>query len=366
MKEVEALFIELIQVALGNRNILSRCPSDDEWKALLTIAKKQAVVGITFDVLDGLSQQKQKVPSNVLFEWIGLTAHIKRQNHVVNQRCGDITKFFAKAGFATCILKGQGNARMYPNSLSRTSGDIDIWVDGSRNSIKSFVIAKCPSAQDGNMHIEFPIFRDVAVEVHYKPSYDVRPKYEKRLQLWFSGHLDEQIANNVNLDGEQVCFPTIGFNVIHQMSHIMNHFFVEGIGMRHFVDYYYVLKKFRDERIESRDNGESVGDDLIFLGLQKFAKGVMWIEKNVLGIDEQCLIVDPDERIGKLILKEMMEGGNFGHHDERYKGRNKGLLTRGITDTYRLMKMLSYFPDLVLWKIWNKVENQRWKVRKFC
>ena len=32
-------------------------------------------------------------------------------------------------GLRCCILKGQGNALMYPNPYSRTPGDIDVWID---------------------------------------------------------------------------------------------------------------------------------------------------------------------------------------------------------------------------------------------
>ena len=41
-----------------------------------------------------------------------------------------VSEWFRKKGFRTCILKGQGNAMMYPNPCSRTPGDFDIWVEG--------------------------------------------------------------------------------------------------------------------------------------------------------------------------------------------------------------------------------------------
>ena len=142
------------------------------------------------------------------------------------------------------------------------------------------------------------------------------------------------------------------------MSHIMNHFFVEGIGMRHFVDYYYVLTN------TDITNRTDIIKTICYLGLEKFARGVMWIEKEVLGINEDCLLFEPSEKIGKLMLQEMMEGGNFGQYDQRYRIREKGLLGRGIADTYRLLKLVPVFPQETLWKIWNKVENQKWKFKE--
>ena len=85
---------------------------------------------------------------------------------------------------------------------------------------------------------------------------------------------------------------------------------------------------------------------------------------NQLGINEDCLLFEPSEKIGKLMLQEMMEGGNFGQYDQRYRIRGKGLLGRGIADTYRLLKLVPVFPQETLWKIWNKIENQKWKFKE--
>ena len=40
-----------------------------------------------------------------------------------------------EAGYPCCILKGQGNAMLYPHTASRTPGDVDVWVDASREEI---------------------------------------------------------------------------------------------------------------------------------------------------------------------------------------------------------------------------------------
>lgn len=353
------LFYELVQVALGQRMILSHTPSEGEWQELFEISQKQAVTGLTFEALDRLSQQEQKPPVDLLYEWIGASEQIKQQNRVVNKRCVEISKQFADAGFRTCILKGQGNALLYPNSLARVSGDIDIWVDASRKIIHEYVVSICPNAQDGGTHVDFPVFDDVIVEVHYRPSHDSRPKYNKRLLQWFMDHADEQFSNRQSLDGYgDVCVPTALFNVVQQMSHIMNHFFVEGIGLRHFVDYYYVLKSLYKDDVDI----SVIEDILVNIGMKDFAQGVMWIEQHCLGLGDCCLLVEPNEKPGRVILKEMEEGGNFGHHDGRYSFRKKGMLSRGIVDTYRLIKLTPQFPSFSLWYIMEKIKNQWWKI----
>ena len=354
------LLFELIQIAIGRRELLSREPSIKEWYHLYEEAEKHSVLGVALEGMAKLPKE-QYPPQTLLFQWVGDAEQVKAQNKLVNKRTAELIKHFMKEGFRGCILKGQGNALMYPNPYSRMSGDIDIWIDGNRENVKCFVISRYPDAQDGNKHIEYPIYEDVSVEVHYKPSTLRIPKYDKRLQDFFAEHAAEQFENWADLlDGEgKICVPTLEFNAIYQMTHLMSHFFVEGIGLRHFVDYYYVLKG-----LDGRDSKTDLREQMEWLGLLNFAKGVMWVEKECLGLDERLLLVEPEEKVGKVILKEMMEGGNFGHHDERYKTREKGYVARGITDTYRLLKMVSVFPEDVMWKIVGKVVNQKWKVER--
>lgn len=357
------MIFELLQIALGKRDRLSHAPTKEEWDSLFADAKKQSVVGVAFAGVQKLPKE-QWPPRALLFEWIGATEQIKAQNRVANRRSVEITKLFAEAGFRSCILKGQGNATMYDEPFCRMSGDIDIWVDGTREAINKFVRTRCPGAFEQEHHIDFPVFNDVEVEVHYKPCTLLCPQADRRFIEWSAAQKDVQMAHEMNLPGETglICVPTALFNAVFQMAHIMIHFFIEGIGLRHFVDYYYALKQFGDKCAEQGDR-TVVRQLLKDFGLLRFAGGVMWVEKECLGLEDGYLLVEPDERKGRVILKEMLEGGNFGHYDERYNARKKGYIARGITDVCRLLKLATVFPSESLWKIYKKVENQKWKIK---
>lgn len=51
---------------------------------------------------------------------------LEKANIRLNDAAIQVSEWFRKKGFRTCILKGQGNALMYPNPYSRTPDDIDI------------------------------------------------------------------------------------------------------------------------------------------------------------------------------------------------------------------------------------------------
>ncbi len=352
------LFYELIQVALGKRKQLSHAPTAREWQGLLAMSRKQAVAGVAFLALDPLSRRGQQPPLDVLYAWIGLSERIRQQNLVVSQRCAEVTALFADAGFQSCILKGQGNAGMYPVPESRQPGDIDLWVFGDRHEITRFVRARCPDAFEQYHHIDFQVFSDVPVEVHYTPGRLMSPRYNRRFQEWCHAQGVALRAECLEIaDGFHV--PSMAFNAVYQMAHVMAHFFIEGIGMRHFVDYYYVLK-----HLETENKKEEIRNTLRWLGLERFARGVMWVEQHCLGLENRCLLVEPSERVGRLILREMEEGGNFGHHDPRYASRRKGLWARGWADTRRLLTLASVFPAESFWKVIGKIENQKWKIKQ--
>ena len=51
------MFIELIQIALGTRTVLSRIPSENEWQQIYDSAAKQSLVGV---VLSGIEVIRAK------------------------------------------------------------------------------------------------------------------------------------------------------------------------------------------------------------------------------------------------------------------------------------------------------------------
>ncbi len=241
-------------------------------------------------------------------------------------------------------------------------GDIDIWVDADRKEIVDFVKAIDDSAKEREKHISFTVAEDIEVEIHDIPSTLRSPKYNRRLQDFFREYSDEQFSNVVSSDdfATPVCVPTAEFNVVYQLAHIMSHFFVEGIGLRQFIDYAYVL---RSAGVKDGSWKRGIAERLEHLGMLKFARGVMWVLRECIGLDEELLYIETDERIGRLIRTEIINGGNFGYHDARYPFRKSGYVARGLTDIYRLLKLVPYFPNDALWKILRKFENQKWKLK---
>ena len=181
----------------------------------------------------------------LLLQWMAESQMLVKANVRLNDAAIQVSEWFLKKGFRTCILKGQGNALMYPNPYSRTPGDIDIWVEGGDKRVISFVRSISPHEKACYHHIEFPSYKGVEVEVHYRPSFLLCFWHNRKLQKYYERVEEQQFSHRVML-GEQgeIAIPMVEFNLIFQLTHIYAHLMNEGIGLRQLVDYYYVLCDF--------------------------------------------------------------------------------------------------------------------------
>lgn len=77
MKE---LFYELLQVAVGRLECLSRGPSPEEWLALFELARQQKVEGVTYHGVECLFEYGLRAPQDVSIDWMSEAEVIKERN----------------------------------------------------------------------------------------------------------------------------------------------------------------------------------------------------------------------------------------------------------------------------------------------
>ena len=409
MLKQQKIFFDFLRFCIGSAKEIPGSLKEVDWKELYAIAKKQCLMGVLFDSIKKLPAEYVGMKKELLLQWMAESQMLEKANVRLNDAAIQVSEWFRKKGFRTCILKGQGNALMYPNPYSRTPGDIDIWVEGEDKRVISFVRSISPHEKACYHHIEFPSYKGVEVEVHYRPSFLLYFGHNRRLQKYYGMVKDEQFSHRVML-GEQgeIAIPTVEFNLIFQLTHIFSHLMNEGIGLRQLVDYYYVLCDFykvyqsfsnpsvslskgsstfspspsssgsgdvtallgarNRYALRLADHQRSTPDcagwdrlgalqkELKELGLWKFAGGIMYIMQEVFGMPANRLIVPPNEKYGKFVLNEVLEAGNFGRHDARNRfGRSQ--LGHNLQRVYRDMRLVRYFPGEALceplFRIWH-------------
>ena len=328
------LFFEFLQVAIGNRESLSRELSDNEWQDIFLLIKKHALLGVGFTAVERLHTKGIVCPAELRIKWYALAVHIERRNRLLNELCKKVKEQYEHDGFSTCILKGQGNILNYPKILGvrRQSGDIDVWAtpiidDGLRIKDKGIAIA----VQTGKNEVEYEEYHDhkaireyvrmqyrlqglntkpkacyhhidapdmdgVKVEVHYRPTFCRSFVRNRRMQKWFDTLASECMSNRMS---EGFSVPTASFNVVYQMAHLFEHYFEGGIGLRHIMDYYFALKAWQKDIMEWNSQqsqgiwSEGLGTPVMSkeevmavirsFGMGKFAGAVMFVINEVFG-----------------------------------------------------------------------------------
>ena len=431
---------------------MSRVIAGMNWQALYSFASKQALLGLCFDGIERLGEEYPEelrlnpIGRELLMTWMGKAQQIRRQNMKVNVVASKLYSMLREDGLRCCILKGQGNALMYSNAYSRNPGDIDVWVNASREQITEYAKTHFEIGNDIRFqHLETSM-DGVPVELHFFPCTMNNPIYHVRLQKWFKRNADLQCSNVVSLpDGiGEIAIPTTAFNVIYQLTHLYHHFFDEGIGMRQIIDYFLVMDDFWkvkesfsqpsrpslpkegstafpkplspqgtgdvtalrcSEPLRYKDGGASKpspgcagwdrlgmeGDssatscssttvassssavsleviqrDLKHLGLWKFARAVMYVLHEALGLSEEKMIVPMDEKRGKLLLSEILNGGNFGKHFTKYGHfTQQGMAKKYFLKIWRNMHFVRYYsaealsePIFRTWHFFWRMKNK--------
>ena len=360
-------FWELVQVALGSKHTLCCKPTEKEWDILFKLSIKQAIPGVTLEALKRLNDKETKPPFTLLMEWIAVCEHIRLQNQKINQTVIDLFSEFDKEGYCCCLLKGQGNNFRYPNYFSRSPGDIDLWITPLDKSLPEkqrekrvlrFLRQNYPIGFLHYNHIDGGKYNGIEVEVHHRPRFMNNMIHNIRMQKWIVSKRDEQFSNYVRLPETEVdiAVPTWDFNVVFLLAHIYGHVLQSGIGLRHIIDYYYLLKS--DERGENK----GVYETLQYLGLAKIAGAMMWVLHEKLGLEEEYLIAPIDEKRGKVLMTEIMKGENFGHHDIENQKANSAI-KKNIQRLKRDIRLICYFPSECLWEPVFRIYHWIWRLR---
>ena len=383
MVSQQRIFFDFLQFCIGSVAEIPASVKDADWKVLYAIAKKQALIGVLFHGIKQLP--KELAPDeDLLMTWMGMAQRIRQQNARLFIDSAKVCKNFQQEGFRCCILKGQGNALLYPDPYMRTPGDIDIYLSGGRKRIMENVNKVCPNQVMRYHHVDFPVMK-TAIEVHFTPSYMFFPIHNRRMQKWFGKVMDLQCSNRVALpDGYgEICVPTVSFNVVYILSHLYRHVFTEGIGLRQLLDYYFVLAKWHTDLTDSMDLNTSkslpqitqmntdldaLRHEIKWLGLWKFARAVMFVLREVFGLSEDKMIAPMDEKEGKFLLDEIMRGGNFGQYDTRLGSKkDEGKLHRYLRMNLRNLRFVRHYPTEALseplfrtwFAVWKKTHGMR-------
>lgn len=349
------LFLELLLICTGAKDALSRYFTEAEWNEALSAAREQAIEGVLLSAIERLPDE-QRPPRLVLLQWIGSVQMVETNSKKIAEAGNRVIKYFRENGFACNILKGSAVARYYPWPERRQSGDVDVWVDGGREKIYEFARA---FDKDGKLygvnyhHIHFHLIENVHIEVHIWPSYLSSPLRNWRLHKFC----------NLYRPTMETSMPSLAFDRVFILLHCYRHMCGDGVGLRQIMDYYYVLRTVQGAGFKVQDDAETV-KWIKKLGMERFARGLMWVLREYFGLEENYLLFEPDEKEGCFIMREVMLTGNMGHGDTRNWGSKRTAVSRFFFNLKRDVYLAKHYPHEAIWQPFFSIWLYLWRLSK--
>lgn len=233
------LFLELVQVSLGTRDKLSRTPDKQEWEQLFKVANIQTLLGIT---LTGI-QNYTSTP--LLYKWCGWSMKIKaiHQTHV--EALGKVNTHLREKGIVPVFMKGLICGRRYPTPELRQCGDIDFVVREDQYESTLAALEEIATVKHDLKHEHHGMawIDKVQLEPHFKIHNYQNPSNDKTMKDIQQELFTTESWVTATIGTSTVaCFPP-ELEGMFLVSHMVNHVFAEGLGLRQVIDFAFWCKE---------------------------------------------------------------------------------------------------------------------------
>lgn len=332
----------------GDGNPEIRIGENTDWQEIYRLATEQSVLGL---VLAGLEHSDVKPPKELLLRWIGEMQMIEQRNKEMNAFIERIISKLRYAEVYAILVKGQGIAQCYEKPLWRVSGDIDLLLSADNyNKAGDFLIplsSNTEKVHTHGKHIELQI-DDWTVELHGTQHSELSARVDKLIDeaqesVFFCGNVRSW------MNGRTLVFlPGPDDDVILIFTHILKHFFKEGIGLRQICDWCRLLYAYSD----------SLNHGLLERRIRKAGLMTEWkafaaFAIIYLGMPEESMPFYTNKEIwnrkAKRICRYIVKVGNFGHNrDLSYYSKTPYYIRKMISMTIRMKNVLSHMTEFPL------------------
>lgn len=341
----QQVYFALVKAGLWEKEARLSQFNNIDYSAIMKMAEEQSVVGLVTAGLELISDVT--APKDLLLRFVGSTLQIEQQNKAMNEFVAQLIKLLRKNDVYTLLVKGQGIAQCYERPLWRSCGDVDLFL--SENNYEKAKNILVPLATD--VEKEFQLLKHIGMTLR---GFVVELHGTLRIRL--TKRIDREIDNvqkECFCGGEvrswqngntQVFLPGANEDVIFVFTHILQHLFIEGIGLRQICDWCRLLWTYRD-----CIDHKKLENHLHTMGLMTEWKVFGTLAVEWLGMPSEAMpFYDSSYKSkGLRLLSFVLETGNFGHNRERSGGIFKTFERRTI-DTFKMMRI---FP-IDAWKMY--------------
>lgn len=242
------VFFALVGAGLWGREVRLSQLGKVDYNDIMRLAEEQSVGGL---VTAGLEHIKDvKVSQENLLQFIGQSLQLEQQSIEMNKFVAKLVEKMRNAGIYTLLLKGQGIAQCYEKPSWRACGDVDLFLnDDNYEKAKAFLIPLASSVEKEHKrekHLGMTIDGWV-VELHGRLYCGLSSMVERELDKVYEDTFCGGAVRSWNNNGVQLFLLKAENDVFYVFTHILQHFFKEGLGMRQVCDWCRLFWTFRDE-----------------------------------------------------------------------------------------------------------------------
>ena len=359
-KKKEKAFFALLCAGLWEQEARLEPYGEIDFPAILDMAEEQSVVGL---IAAGIEHVADARPAKKdVLRFIGRTVQLEQRNQAMNYFIGVLVEKMREAGIYTLLVKGQGVAQCYERPLWRSCGDVDFFLsDENYEKAKEFLKPLASSVEDEYVrekHLGLNIDPWV-VELHGSLYSGLSSRIEKELDdVCFDTFYRGSVRSWMN-DKVQVFELAVENDVFYVFTHILQHFYKGGIGLRQVCDWCRLLWTYRDtidiQKLEGRIQRAGIMSEWKAFGA--FAVEYLGMEAIALPMYD---VAPKWKRKANRIKDFIMMSGNFGHNrDQSYYQKYSYLVRKCISFGRRVgdlfhharifpLDSLRFFPRLLI------------------
>ena len=241
-------FFELLRAGLWEKEFRLSNYENIDFAEVYRLAEEQSVIGMVAAGIDHVVDVK--VPQVWALQFAGQTIQLEQRNKEMNAFISEMVERLRKAGIYTLLVKGQGIAQCYERPLWRCSGDIDLFLsDENFQRAKSYLLPLASSVEEEYVrekHLGLTIDGWV-VELHGHLYSGLSSRVERELdKLQEDTFYGGQVRSLMN--GQTQIFLLKAENdAFYVFTHILQHFYKGGVGLRQICDWCRLLWTYREK-----------------------------------------------------------------------------------------------------------------------
>ena len=338
---IQRAFLELLRGGLWEQNVDLREYRLTDFAEILRLATEQSVIGL---VAAGLEHIKDvKVPKEWALQFIGATLQIELRNKEMNEFVARLIELLRENDIYAILVKGQGIAQCYEKPLWRACGDVDLFLsEDNYKKAKEILVPLATSIESENEYTKHlgMVIDGWEVELHGNIRSGLSKKIDKGLDkiakdVFYGGNVRSTQFQGSSSSNVQVFLMAADVDVVYIFTHILQHFFKGGIGLRQVCDWCRLMYAYCDKldlrALEARIKRMGLMSEWrVFATLAVQYLGAPAEAMPLFGSSTQE-IQKFNGKAGK-VMRMILETGNFGHNrDESYRQKYNGFVKRAIS-----------------------------------